>query len=163
MLAKVEKVVNRLEDGMLVALISLIVASVFLQVFFRYVLQSPLSWTEELARTGLIWLTFVGSALAIRAKGHFALEILLSRLTGRIHFVWELLLLGVMAVFLGILVITGVTMLPMLNQQLSASLQIPMSYIYLAISIGSSFMLFHIGLIIWRKISANSPSSKGEG
>lgn len=151
MLTKVERVINWIEDGLLLVLIGVIVLSVFLQVFFRYVLQSPLSWTEELSRSCLIWLTFVGSALAIRAKGHFVLEILISRVTGKWQVVWNLVLLGIMAAFLGVLVYTGGSMLTILNRQISASLEIPMSYIYLAIPIGSAFMLFHIFLMIWRR------------
>jgi len=153
MLQKVVQVVNRIEDGLILALVGVIVSSVFLQVFCRYVLQAPLSWTEELARSCLIWLTFVGSSLAIRAKGHFALEILVSRLSGKMRVLWNLVLLVIMAVFLGVMVYTGVSMLPLLSLQVSASLEIPMSYIYLAIPIGSAFMLFHIFLLILERVA----------
>ena len=152
MLEKVERIVNRIEDGLILALLVVIVVSVFLQVFFRYILQDPLSWTEELARSCLIWLTFIGSALAIRAKGHFVLEIVTSRLPGRTRIIWELSLMIIIAVFLIVMIYNGIIMLPMLSTQVSASLQIPMSYIYLAISIGSSFMLFHVGVIFWKKV-----------
>ena len=153
MLQKVIRVVNRIEDGLILVLVGVIVSSVFLQVFCRYVLQAPLSWTEELARSCLIWLTFVGSSLAIRAKGHFVLEIMTSKLTGKMRVLWNLVLLGIMAVFLGVMVYTGVSMLPMLSLQVSASLQIPMSYIYLAIPIGSAFMLFRIFLLILERVT----------
>ena len=150
---KFVRVVNRIEDGLILVLVGVIVSSVFLQVFCRYVLQAPLSWTEELARSCLIWLTFVGSSLAIRAKGHFALEILVSRLSGKMRVLWNLVLLVIMAVFLGVMVYTGVSMLPLLSLQVSASLEIPMSYIYLAIPIGSAFMLFHIFLLILERVA----------
>ena len=153
MLQKFVRVVNRIEDGLILVLVGVIVSSVFLQVFCRYVLQAPLSWTEELARSCLIWLTFVGSSLAIRAKGHFVLEILTSKLTGKMRVLWNLVLLGIMAAFLGVMVYTGVSMLPMLSLQVSASLEIPMSYIYLAIPIGSAFMLFHIFLLILERVA----------
>lgn len=152
MLEKVERFVNRIEDGLILTLIMVIVVSVFLQVFFRYVLQAPLSWTEELARSCLIWLTFIGSALAIRAKGHFALEIVTARLPGKTRIFWELTLMMITAVFLIVMIYNGIIMLPMLSLQVSASLQIPMSYIYLVISIGSSFMLFHVAVIFWKKM-----------
>jgi len=152
MVERVEKIVNRIEDGLALGLVSVIVLSVFLQVFCRYVLQAPLSWTEELARSCLIYLTFVGSSLAIRVKGHFVLEILVMKLPGKLHLVWELLLMGIILVFLGVLLVYGTLMLPMLSLQMSASLQIPMSYIYLAIPIGSSFMFFHVVLMIWRRM-----------
>ncbi len=152
MLGRVEKIVNRVEDALILTLLIVIVVSVFLQVFFRYALQSPLSWTEELARSCLIWLTFVGSALAIRLKGHFVLEIVTSKLPGKVRIYWELALMMITAVFLLVMIWNGIAMLPMLTTQVSASLQISMLYIYLAISVGSSFMLFHVGVIFWEEL-----------
>jgi len=152
MVERVESIVNRMEDALALGLVALIVLSVFLQVFCRYVLQAPLSWTEELARSCLIYLTFIGSSLAIRVKGHFVLEILVMRLPGKLRLVWELILMGIILFFLGVLLVYGTLMLPMLSLQMSASLQIPMSYIYLAIPIGSSFMFFHVFLMICRRM-----------
>ena len=47
---------------------------VFIQLFSRYVLNSSLSWTEEIARYLLILLGFVGSVTCIRKRSHIYLE-----------------------------------------------------------------------------------------
>lgn len=47
---------------------------VFIQFFSRYVLNSSLSWTEEIARYLLILLGFVGSVTCIRKGSHIYLE-----------------------------------------------------------------------------------------
>lgn len=47
---------------------------VFIQFFSRYVLNSSLSWTEEIARYLLILLGFVGSVTCVRKKSHIYLE-----------------------------------------------------------------------------------------
>jgi len=38
-----------------------IVTLTVVQVFFRFVLDSPLIWSEELVRLFLVWLTFLGA------------------------------------------------------------------------------------------------------
>jgi TRAP-type transport system small permease protein len=48
---------------------------VFLQFFSRYILNSSFSWTEEIARYGLMILAFVGGAVVTRKKGQIAVEL----------------------------------------------------------------------------------------
>ncbi len=47
-----------------------IVISVLLQVFFRYLLNNPLIWTDEFSRLSFCWFTFMGSALASHDDKH---------------------------------------------------------------------------------------------
>ena len=53
----------------------LVVAS---QVFFRYVLNHSLFWSEELARFQLVWLSFLGASVAYRRKVHPGIDVLTS-------------------------------------------------------------------------------------
>jgi TRAP-type transport system small permease protein len=45
-------------------------------VFFRYVMQEPFIWTEEVARYLMLWLGFLGIQLALRRKKHVSIEVL---------------------------------------------------------------------------------------
>ena len=47
----------------LLALFAVIIVCVSLQVFFRYVLNDPLTWSEELARFSFMWMVFLGWGL----------------------------------------------------------------------------------------------------
>jgi len=51
-------------------LLSVIVGSIFVQVFSRYLLNRPHIWVEELATYCFIWLVFVGAAYAHIKKRH---------------------------------------------------------------------------------------------
>ena len=48
---------------------------VAVQVFFRYVLNQSLFWSEELARYLLIWLTFLGASCAYYRHAHPGVDI----------------------------------------------------------------------------------------
>jgi TRAP-type C4-dicarboxylate transport system permease small subunit len=48
---------------------------VFVGVVYRYVLLSPLAWVEEVVRFCLVWVTFVGTYLAMRRGQHIAMEL----------------------------------------------------------------------------------------
>ena len=71
-LARLSRVVLEVASGGLLAIESGLVLT---GVFFRYVLNSPLYWAEEAARLLLIWLAFVGAALAFQRKHHISMNV----------------------------------------------------------------------------------------
>lgn len=62
--------------------LSIILVSVLLQVFFRYILGSPIAWTIELTRYCLVWLTFLGAYLGLRRGGaHISMSLVYNKFT----------------------------------------------------------------------------------
>ena len=59
------------------------IVTVCLQVFFRYVLEQPLSWSEELARYAFVWLSFLGAAMALGKRLHFGVDYFVNKLPSR--------------------------------------------------------------------------------
>ena len=58
-------------------------AVVLLGVLFRYVLQSPLSWSEEVARYLMIWAASLAISIGIMRKEHLGITFLTSRIPSR--------------------------------------------------------------------------------
>ena len=52
-----------------------IVTVVCWQVFSRFILRAPSSYTEELARFLLIWIGVLGASYAYRTKAHLGLDL----------------------------------------------------------------------------------------
>ncbi len=64
------KVFDSIAQWLAIALVGVIAVAMILQVFFRYVVNSSLSWSEELSVWSLVWLVFIGSVVLIRNWEH---------------------------------------------------------------------------------------------
>lgn len=53
---------------------------VFISVFFRYVLNYPLSWSEEITRLMIVWLSFLGAYVAMRENKHIGFDVIVTKL-----------------------------------------------------------------------------------
>ena len=96
------KLFERVMNGVLFALLALMILAVTLQVVNRYLLQFSIPWTEELTRTFYILLIFIGSALATWQNNHIRVLTgvqFLSRRTRRALAVFSALASGVFFVF----------------------------------------------------------------
>ena len=68
--------INRLLDGVSVLCMGLILILVIAQVAMRYIFNSPLVWSEELAVYVMVWMTFIGSVICMRDNEHIEVTIL---------------------------------------------------------------------------------------
>ncbi|MGF1751065.1 TRAP transporter small permease [Vibrio cionasavignyae] len=64
-----------------IAILVALVMLCFWQVFSRYGLNNPSTFTEELLRSFLVWMVMLGSALAFRTREHLALVFIFEKLT----------------------------------------------------------------------------------
>jgi len=121
----------------------ILLVNVCWQVFSRYVLKDPSSFTDELARYLLIWLSLLGSAYMVGEKEHIAINILSKKLSIKLQSVivnGSILIFAITVMIIGgmYLVVTVLSL-----DQLSATLQIPMGYIYLAIPLSGILISFY--------------------
>lgn len=131
---QMKKTVDSITRGTLVVLMGLLVLCVVWQVFSRYILNAPSTFTDELARFLLIWVSLLGVAYLSGQNRHIAIDVLPERLgpQGRRQLGTLINLLIILFVFFvlviggGILVYTTFAYL-----QLTPTLQIPMALVYL--------------------------------
>lgn len=128
------------EGGLLLAFWAL-GAAVFAQFFFRYFLNMPLGWTEELARYLLIATTFLGLPVVTRRGEHIAIEILSDALPAAprrlLLTLGEVILIVIVAVLLW-----QAWALAKLSSQMMSSLPLPKSIIYYFVLVGLFLQLF---------------------
>lgn len=134
-----------------VVLMALAVVNVLWQVFTRFILNDPSSFTDELARYLLIWVGLFGAAYATGKRMHLAIDLLRMRLTGRaVH--WHGIFVGacVSLFALFVMVVGGLRLvsLSFLLGQTSAALQLPLGVVYLALPISGALILVYYTLFI---------------
>jgi TRAP-type transport system small permease protein len=74
-----ERIFDAIEQGLGVAFLLTMFVSVLIQIFFRYVLHSPLTWTEEASRYSFIWTVLLGAAFAVRRREHVVMDVLVKK------------------------------------------------------------------------------------
>ncbi|WP_048649457.1 TRAP transporter small permease [Nitratireductor soli] len=70
----IDKWLKHLEEGVATALIALLTLTIAAQIFFRYFLNSPLSWSEELSQFLLICLCFVAATAVLKRGEHYSID-----------------------------------------------------------------------------------------
>jgi TRAP-type C4-dicarboxylate transport system permease small subunit len=137
---------DALLGGFICVLMGAMVLNVLWQVFTRFVLRDPSSFTEELARYMMIWVGLLGSAYATGKKSHLALDLLTGRLQGGRKKASEIFIHSCVLLFaLGVMVGGGgrlVWIQLSLGQQ-SAALQLKLGYVYLAVPLAGVFVAFY--------------------
>lgn len=157
----ISDVLYKLSNWMTIAIVSLMTAIVVLEVFCRNVLGFSFDWSEELTRYLLVWLTFVGGSIAFRNKQLVGFTFVSDKLSPALKRRVALAAQVVLAVFLMIVMYYGIMQVtsPSVLQQLSPGMRLPMFWPYLAIPLGTGFMLIHI-LAHWN--DRGSLSSRGD-
>ena len=129
-----------LEAIVLVLMIALTVV-VVLGATFRY-LGSALTWYDEVASIGLVWLTYYGSALAASRGAHIGVPGLVNAMPPRLRVVATLFAEAVVILFFVLLAIYGVQVLIVLQGEHLITLpEVPVQLTQSAIPIGAAMFV----------------------
>jgi TRAP-type C4-dicarboxylate transport system permease small subunit len=139
-----EQVVNR---GAIM-FFSIIFSVMLLQIFFRYVLNSPLVWTEELCRYLFIWICFLGWTIALRRKSHIRISFFLERLPRSLQRSITLVFHVLILVFLFQLMRYGIAMTARSFTVPTITLFFSWAYVYVAAPISAAIMILYVLLDI---------------
>lgn len=143
-LKKVADITYQTVKALSLLMLGAMIVAGFSQVVLRYVLHSPIPWAEELIRYLFVWITLLGGAMAVRSKGHLAMDLLVSKLPPRLRvscaFIGSVLSGGVL-IFLSV---SGAELALNNSSQISDAMGMAMSIPYMAIPVGTVLMLFFL-------------------
>lgn len=154
--------VTRILEKLLIILMTAMVFDVTWQIITRFILSKPSSFTEELAGFILMWISLLGGSYAYHKKAHLGIDILTSRLSGRIRFVAHLFItLAVFFFALFVMVLGGIRLvnITFTLRQISPALKISMGYIYLVLPFAGVLMMFYSLDYMFHPFSDKSPAT----
>lgn len=148
---QIKQHIDTLISWLLAVLMSVMVLNVLWQVLSRYVMSSPSSFSDELARFLLIWLGTLGAAYVTGLDKHLAIDLLPNALTGKkrqrlLQFVHASIgIFGFVAMGIG-----GINLVLLSHTlgQVSPALGIPMSIVYAIIPF-SGFLITWYSVILF--------------
>jgi TRAP-type C4-dicarboxylate transport system permease small subunit len=142
----IKKILDHSLELLVTAAVAVLVADVLWQVFTRFCLKSPSTWTEELATFMLIWVALLGAAVALSRGAHLGIDYFVGKLPVRIRIVTEVFVFLCVAAFSFCVMVLGGIDLVMSTLQLnqtSPALGIKVGYVYLAVPVSGFFLALY--------------------
>ena len=138
--------IDKILANTLIIIMSVMVVNVLWQVFTRYIMGDPSSFTDELARYLMIWIGLLGAAYVSGKNMHVAINVLPEKFSESSQkkitlFVNLLIIVFVFAA----LVIGGIRLvyITYILDQTSPSLQIPLAVVYMVLPLSGALIIYY--------------------
>lgn len=138
--------IDSILEKTLVVIMSFMVVNVLWQVFSRYILANPSSFTDELARYLMIWVGVLGAAYVAGKGNHVAITYFSEKLNPvnlkRVQIIIDLTILSfaILGMFIGGVRLVYITLV---LEQLSPALKIPLGVVYAVIPLSGLLIIFY--------------------
>ena len=151
-----------IEAACAVAVVALTVI-VSLQVFNRFVLKTPLAWSEDLAMLLFQWVVFLGAALGVKRVRHFGIELVVRRFPERWRHWVELLTPAVMAIVALVMIVQGWILLTFNRPRTFPTMDLTYTWAFLPIPLAGVFILIYLVQLEIRRWRGDPQAEGGHG
>jgi len=131
---------------------SILLLTILLQIFVRFIMVHPFSWTEELSRFSFIWFCFLGSAYALKKNLHLGIDYFYKKAAPATRRKMDMFIHLIILFFGFLLCYYGTIMTQISSFQKSPILRLQMSYMYMVLPITGSFFLLFSGYRLYQII-----------
>jgi TRAP-type C4-dicarboxylate transport system permease small subunit len=142
---KLRKIIDKTLEWFLVFLMTVLVLDVSWQVASRYVMNSPSSYTDELAGYLLIWVSLLGAAYVAGKREHLAIDILLQRSSEKRKYILEIIISIIVILFALSVMVVGGSWLVYTRFYLSvksAAIGIPLGFVYIVLPLSGLLIAY---------------------
>lgn len=130
---------------MAVAMFALVVGG-FWQIFTRWILGNPSTFTEEFMRYMLIWASMIGSAYCFYKDKHLCLDLFSAKASGVMKVVLVVFTEAMILFFVGYVFIYGGSRIAMNATNYSSVMRLPYKFLYSVLPISGIFIVVARGL-----------------
>ena len=136
---------RRAENGA-VALLAVMFGTFILQILFRYVLNEPLGWSEELIIATWLWTVLWGAAFTLTESEEIRFDILYSQIPERTRRIFTVITGLALVALYGISLPAAYGYVSFMKVEHSAYLRVPLNWMY---SVFIIFMVACMGRYAW--------------
>ena len=143
---KLTQIITKILEIVLIILMAGIVIDVSWQIFTRFILRDPSSYTEELAGFLLIWIGLLGASYALYTRVHLGIDILTSKLVGfrrKMSTITIYILVLLFSLFIPVIGGMKLVNITFTLKQISPAMGIPMGYVYLVLPLTGVLMIYY--------------------
>ncbi|MGN6570933.1 MAG: TRAP transporter small permease [Pseudolabrys sp.] len=133
---------RRRAENVAVALLAVMFGTFILQIVFRYVLNEPLGWSEELIITTWLWTVLWGAAFTLTESEEIRFDILYSQISERTRRVFTVITGLALVLMYGISLPAAYKYVSFMKVEHSAYLRVPLNWMY------SVFIAFTLACIV---------------
>jgi TRAP-type C4-dicarboxylate transport system permease small subunit len=140
-------------EYLLIGLVGALAIVVAVEVFFRYVLNSSISWYDEFAGYLLVWVTFWGAVLALDRGRHIGFETLVERFPIPAQKLTMTVVYLLIIIVQTVIVYYGWMLTTQLSGETAITLPVPIGIIYLVLPTTGAlmFLICAVRIVqIWR-------------
>lgn len=143
MVRKADEITGKVVDFVAVVLLIFIFILGIAQVFWRWVLNNPIVWSEEMIRLTYVWICYLGWVIAERADSHIRITIITSRLSKSVQ-KWQQVFCHVLCIIMcALMVIYGVQLIKVGMKRTAVSFPLNYAVVYIMGPLCNFIMIFY--------------------
>jgi TRAP-type C4-dicarboxylate transport system permease small subunit len=144
--------ITTIVKGVMLVQASIIFIIICTAVFTRYLLNFVPSWSEEVPRYLLVWISYLGTALAVNYMEHISLDFFFNLMPVRLRQVGHIILNVLIATVGVIMVVFGIGMVRQFGDDLMESIPIKNFWLYLVMPVSGGLIILYIIRQTWKRI-----------
>ncbi|WP_137046161.1 TRAP transporter small permease [Pseudolabrys sp. FHR47] len=147
---------RRRADNVVVALLATMFTTFILQIFFRYVIDQPLGWSEEVIVTVWLWTVLWGAAFVIGESEEIRFDIVYSNISEGWRRIFTVITGLVLIIVYGISLPAAYSYVSFMKVERSAYLHIPINVLYAVYIIFAVASIVRYGFLVLRAVKGTA-------